>query len=60
VSNYNDFIPVLGLVSLFGSVIDMLIALVLFLFGLKVWAQGFLLSAGVLLLLGFALCSLVY
>jgi hypothetical protein len=60
VSDYNGFTSILGLVSLFGSVVDILIALILFLFKRKVWVQGYLLSAGVLLLLGFALCSLVY
>jgi hypothetical protein len=58
VSDYNGLISILGLVSLFGSVIDILIALVLFLFKRKIWAQGYLLSAGVLLLLGFAMCSI--
>lgn len=54
-----EFIGIFGLVSFFGGVVDLLVGIVLLLFRKKEYGQGFLLSAGVLLLLGFALCSTV-
>lgn len=54
----NSFVPVLGLVSVFGGAIDVIIGLLLLAFKRREWAQGYLLSAGILLLSGFAVCSL--
>lgn len=53
------FVAVLGVVSVFGGALNILIGLLLLLFKRKVWGQGYLLSAGILLLGGFALCSLL-
>ena len=56
-NNLQEFIGIFGLVSFFGGAVDLLIGLVLLLLRKKEYGQGFLLSAGVLLLLGFTLCS---
>lgn len=55
----NDFLIGLGLICLAGAVLDLLLSLVLFITGPAQYnvAKGFLLSAGVLLLAGFAACS---
>ena len=53
----NDFIGFFGLVCIILAPVDVVVGLLLFVFRKSVWGQGFLLSAGVLLLLGFALCS---
>jgi hypothetical protein len=53
----NGFIPVLGLISVFGGAIDVIIGLILLAFKRRVWGQGYLLSAGILLLSGFVVCS---
>lgn len=55
----NDFLIIFGLICLAGTVLDLLIAVVLFITGPAQHdvAKGFLLSAGVLLLAGFAACS---
>jgi hypothetical protein len=55
----NDFLIGLGLICLAGTVLDLLIAVVLFISGPAQYeiAKGFLLSAGILLLVGFAACS---
>ncbi len=55
----NDFLIILGLICLAGSVLDLLVAVILFITGPAQHdvAKGFLLSAGVLLLTGFAACS---
>jgi hypothetical protein len=55
----NDFLIGLGLICLAGSVIDLLVDVILFITGPAQYdiAKGFLLSAGVLLLAGFAACS---
>jgi hypothetical protein len=58
-NNSSDFLIVLGLVCLAGAVIDLLVAVVLFITGPLQYdvAKGFLLSSGVLFLVGFAACS---
>jgi hypothetical protein len=55
----NDFLTGLGLICLAASVLDLLLAVVLFITGPAQYdvAKGFLLSGGVLLLAGFAACS---
>ena len=58
-NNLRQFIGIFGLVSFFGGVVDLLVGLVLLLFRKRTYGQGFLLSSGVLLLLGFTLCSTV-
>ncbi len=54
-----DYIGISGIVSVLGGAIYILIGLLLLVFRRKVWGQGFLLSAGILLLFGFTLCSTV-
>ena len=55
----NDFLIGLGLICLAGAVLDLVIAVILFITGpaQSDVAKGFLLSAGVLFLAGFAACS---
>ena len=55
----NDFLIGLGLICLAGAVLDILVAVILFITGPAQYdvAKGFLLSAGVLFLAGFAACS---
>lgn len=53
----NYYIAYAGMLSLIWSVLSIVIGLVLLAFRQKQWAQGFLLTAGVLLLLGFIECS---
>ena len=58
-TNSSDFLIGLGLVSLGVACLDLLISLVLFLAGKENYelGKGFLLSSGVLFLVGFAACS---
>jgi len=55
----NDFLTGLGLICLGAAVLDLLVAVILFITGPAQYdvAKGFLLSAGVLFLAGFAACS---
>lgn len=55
----NDFLIGLGLTCLGAAVLDLLVAVILFITGPPQYevARGFLLSAGVLFLAGFAACS---
>lgn len=55
----NDFLIILGLVCLAATVLTLLTSIILFITGPAQYdvAKGFLLSAGVLLLAGFAACS---
>lgn len=55
----NDFLIGLGLICLGAAVLDLLVAVILFITGPAQYdvAKGFLLSAGVLFLAGFAACS---
>jgi hypothetical protein len=57
--NANDFGTALGLICLAGAVLDLLLSIVLFITGPAQYevAKGFLLSSGVLFLVGFAACS---
>ena len=57
--NANEFLTILGLLSLAAAVLDAIVAVILFITGPAQYdvAKGFLLSAGVLLLIGFASCS---
>jgi hypothetical protein len=54
-----DYVSFLGLASVFVAAICIPVGLLLLLFKRKVWGQGYMLSAGILLLFGFALCSTV-
>lgn len=55
----NDFLVGLGLICLGAAVLDTLLSVILFITGPAQYdvAKGFLLSAGVLFLAGFAACS---
>jgi hypothetical protein len=55
----NDFLIGLGLMCLGAAVLDLVIAVILFITGPAQYnvAKGFLFSAGVLFLAGFAACS---
>lgn len=55
----NDFLIGLGLICLGAAVIALLVSIILFITGPAQYdvAKGFLLSAGVFLLAGFAACS---
>jgi hypothetical protein len=55
--NGADFLVFAGLFSLMGGAIDIIIGLLLLAFKRKESGKGFLLSAGLLLLLGFTVCS---
>ncbi|MFN8242800.1 MAG: hypothetical protein U0X40_01995 [Ferruginibacter sp.] len=57
-----DFMILLGICCLGIAVLDILIAIVLFLTGQENYAagRGFLLSGGILLLAGFAVCSAAF
>jgi ABC-type spermidine/putrescine transport system permease subunit II len=54
-----DYVSFLGLASTLVAIIVIPVGLLLLLFKRKIWGKGFLLSAGILLLIGFALCSTV-
>ncbi len=58
-SQTREYFLWLGLTCLCVGLLDLFIAIVLFIAGEKSreWAQGFLFSCGVLILLGFAVCS---
>ena len=58
-SNSNDFLIELGLICLGAAVLDVIVAVILFITGPAQYdiAKGFLLSGGVLVLIGFASCS---
>ena len=55
----NDFLIGLGLICLAAAVLDLLLAVIFFITGPAQYdvAKGFLLSGGVLVLIGFASCS---
>ena len=55
----NDFLIILGLICLGAAVLDLIVSVILFITGPAQYniAKGFLLSAGVLVLIGFASCS---
>jgi uncharacterized membrane protein YozB (DUF420 family) len=54
----DEFFIALGLVALAGAVIDLIIGIILLATGNKESGKGFMLSAGVLLLIGFASCGM--
>lgn len=58
-NNANDFLIILGLLSLAAGILTILVSVILFITGPAQYdvARGFLLSAGVLFLAGFAACS---
>lgn len=57
-NNYvNEFFTVFGMMGLFGGLVEIVIGLFLLLMADKRYAQGFLLSGGILVLLGFVACS---
>lgn len=56
-SNVRDYITYAGVASILWSVLCVFVGLLLLFLRNKEWAQGFLLSAGILLLLGFMECS---
>ena len=57
-NNYvNEFFTVFGLMGLFGGLFEIVLGLFLLLLPDKRYAQGFLLSGGILVLLGFVACS---
>ena len=53
----NEFVGIFGLVGIFGGVVDLIIGLLLLFAKDKRYAQGFLLSGGVLFLFGLFCCS---
>jgi hypothetical protein len=55
-----DFPAMFGLISMLYAIVCLFAGLVLLFVDDKRWAQGFLLSGGVLLLLGFFTCSTFY
>jgi len=57
--NVNDFVVMFGLSCMGVAVVDLFISIILFLAGKEnyEWGRGFLLSCGLLLLVGFALCT---
>jgi hypothetical protein len=52
-----DYFIFLGVVSIVGGIIDLLVGIILIAFGKEAWGQGYMLTAGILLLIGFASCS---
>ena len=54
---FEDFALVLGIVCLVGGLLDLFLALIVALSGSREWAKGFLLAAGVLLLLSGISCG---
>jgi hypothetical protein len=48
----------LGAISLVGAIVDLIVSFILFMIKKKEWAQGYLLTAGVLLLLGAVTCTM--
>lgn len=52
-----EYFIFLGMVSLVGGAIDIFIGAILFAIKKTQWAQGYFLTAGILLLLGFISCS---
>lgn len=55
----NDMLSAFGLTALGVGFIEILVAVIMFIAGQSDWGKGFLLSAGVLILLGFGACSQV-
>lgn len=54
----DDFFIAFGLVALVAAVIDLIIGIVMLATGNKESGKGFMLSTGVLLLIGFASCGM--
>jgi hypothetical protein len=55
-----EFISIYGMVGLFGGLFEIVLGLFLLLLPDKRYAQGFLLSGGILLLSGFVACSATF
>jgi len=53
----NDFMMAFGLLGFFGGIIEIVAGLFLLLATDKKYAQGFLLSGGLLMVIGFAACT---
>ena len=51
------FLVILGIICLLESGVELLIAGILYLAGNKPWGKAFLLSAGILLLIGVGVCG---
>lgn len=56
----NSFIEVFAMVTAIGGFADSIAGLILLLKNKKPYAQGFLLSGGLLMLIGFAVCSTAF
>ena len=54
---WEDFFSVFGMIALLGGVCELVVGLFLLMLEDKRYAQGFLLSGGILLLLGFLACT---
>lgn len=52
-----EFLSIFGMVAFFGGLIILIIGLFLLLLNDKRYAQGFILSGGLLMLVGFITCS---
>jgi len=57
-SSISDYMAYAGLVSILWSAVCVFVGLALLLFRQKQWGQGFLLTAAILVLSGFTVCSL--
>jgi len=54
----SGYLSGLGVISLGGAIVDLVVSFILFMIKKKEWAQGYLLTAGVLLLLGAVTCTM--
>jgi hypothetical protein len=52
-----DFLMVMGMVGFFAGLLQLIVGLFLLVKTDKRYAQGFLMSAGILMLIGFATCT---
>jgi ABC-type lipopolysaccharide export system ATPase subunit len=52
-----DFFMIVGMVGFFAGLLQLIVGLFLFVKTDKRYAQGFLMSAGLLILIGFATCT---
>ena len=53
----SDFFMVMGMVGFFAGLLQLIVGLFLLVKTDKRYAQGFLMSAGLLILIGFAICT---
>jgi len=57
--NMQNFAASFGIIAVIAGTLYILVGIIILIAGQKEWAQGFLIAGGILLITGFATCSLM-